>query len=83
MFYVLVGILSYIFSSELIRQFCEIFNVTFGVPNAIEGEREKREIDGGGRDQCNFSGVQLAQQFMKLNSFIVWPWNPNTNRNNM
>ena len=33
----IIGILSYILSSEVIHYFHEIFNVTPGVPNATEG----------------------------------------------
>ena len=42
------------------------WNVTFGVPNTMEAFFVGRR----GRDPYNLSGVQLAQQFMKLNSFI-------------
>ena len=62
----MVDILSDILCSELIYHFREIFNVTLGVPNAAE-----RSFFGDGRrDPCNLSGVQIARQLMKLNSFI-------------
>ena len=62
----MIGILSCILCSEHIHYFREIFNVTLGVRNASEGSF----FGGGGRDPCNLSSVQLARQFMKLNSFI-------------
>ena len=62
----IVRILSYILSSELINHFREIFNVKLGVCN----ERMDLFFGSGGEDPCNLSRVQLARQFMKLNSFI-------------
>ena len=62
----IVGILSYVLCSELIRYFCEIFTATLGAPNATKVSI----FGGGGRVPCNLSGVQLARQFMKLNSFV-------------
>ena len=60
----IVGILSYVLCSELIRHFCEVFNVTLGVPNAVEISfvwwRRKRSLQL----------VWRTRQFMKLNSFI-------------
>ena len=44
----------------------ECFNVTLGVSKATEVSF----FGGGWRNPCNLSGVQLARQFMKLNSFI-------------
>ena len=63
----IVGILSYIICSELIHHFREIFNVT------VVGLMQRRNpffFGGGWRDPCSLSGVQLARQFIKLNSFI-------------
>ena len=59
------NILSYILCSGFIHHFREILNVTLGVCNATEGSFL---FGDRGKDPCNLSGVQLARQFMKLNS---------------
>ena len=71
----IVGILSYILCSELIRHFREIFNVTMGVPIATEGSF----FDGGGRDTGSLFGIQLARY--ELNRFVCLTWYLSDNLN--
>ena len=63
----IIDIPSYILCSELIHHLCEIFTVTPGAPNPMEEFFLEADVE---IHAICAQLAQLAQQFMRLNSFI-------------